>query len=108
VGLLGLSLSRNISAVSAVRQSLLHRITRTLLLATERSITNDKHRKRYSTAPQVCERYGGRSAMWLWRKLKFDPNFPRPFVIASRRYFDEDELDQFDNASRMEAPNAAS
>ena len=32
--------------------------------------------KRYLTGPQVCERYGGRSLVWLWRKLKADPNFP--------------------------------
>ncbi|HEV7463557.1 MAG TPA: DNA-binding protein [Methyloceanibacter sp.] len=66
---------------------------------------HEKQRKRYSTGPQVLERYG-RSAMWLWRKLKFDPKFPRPVVIARRRYFDEEELDQFDQASKMEARNA--
>jgi predicted DNA-binding transcriptional regulator AlpA len=67
---------------------------------------NTKRRRRYSTGPQVLERYGGRSAMWLWRKLRFDPNFPRPVVIGGRRYFDEDELDAYDEASRMEAPYA--
>lgn len=67
---------------------------------------HDKQRKHYLTAPQVCERYGDRSAMWLWRKMKFSPKFPRPLVIAGRRYFDEDELDQFDQASKMEAPHA--
>ena len=34
---------------------------------------HDKQRKHYLTAPQVCERYGDRSAMWLWRKMKFSP-----------------------------------
>lgn len=68
---------------------------------------HDKQRKYYSTAPQVLERYGGRSAMWLWRKLRFDPNFPRPVVIAGRRYFDEQELDAFDQASKMEARDEA-
>jgi predicted DNA-binding transcriptional regulator AlpA len=62
-----------------------------------------KHRKRYLTGPQVLERYGGRSSMWLWRRTRFDPNFPRPIVIGGRKHFDEDELDAYDAASRMEA-----
>jgi predicted DNA-binding transcriptional regulator AlpA len=68
--------------------------------------TAPKQRKRYYSGPQVLERYGGRSSMWLWRRVKYDPKFPRPILIGKRRFFDEDELDAFDEASRMEAPNA--
>jgi predicted DNA-binding transcriptional regulator AlpA len=66
---------------------------------------NDPARKpkRYIPGPQVLERYGDRSEMWLWRRLKFDPKFPRPVVIGKRRFFDEDELDAYDHAARMEA-----
>lgn len=67
-----------------------------------------KQPKRYCSGPQVLERYGGRSSMWLWRHVKFDPKFPRPVVIGGRRYFDEDELDAFDEASRMEVRDATS
>ena len=57
--------------------------------------------KRRLTAPQVMERYGI-SEMSLWRWLR-DPStgFPRPIIICSRRYFDENELDAFDDAHRL-------
>jgi predicted DNA-binding transcriptional regulator AlpA len=70
------------------------------------SNTEPKHPRRYLAAPHVRERYDGRSAMWLWRKLKHDTKFPRPVVISGRRFFDESELDAYDEASRMEATNA--
>lgn len=59
--------------------------------------------KHYIPAPEVCERYGERSAMWLWRRLKYDSKFPRPIVIGKRRFFDEEELDAYDKANRMGA-----
>jgi predicted DNA-binding transcriptional regulator AlpA len=71
----------------------------------ERSATEHK-RKHYCTARQVCERYGGRSQMWLWRKLKSDQKFPRPLVMGKNlRLFDEDELDAYD-ATLREATDA--
>src|SRR5215208_6854186 len=33
---------------------------------------------KWITSNQCCDRYGGRSQMWLWRKVKFDPAFPKP------------------------------
>jgi predicted DNA-binding transcriptional regulator AlpA len=38
-------------------------------------------------ARRVRERLGNRSDMWLWRQLKFDPQFPRPLIINGRRYW---------------------
>jgi hypothetical protein len=35
----------------------------------------------------VRARYGGRSHMWIERRLKDDPTFPRPIYIAKRRYW---------------------
>ena len=58
----------------------------------------DNRPRRYLTGPQVCERYGGRSLVWLWRKLKADPTFPRPKWISRRRYFDEAEIEAYDAA----------
>ena len=55
-------------------------------------------RKRYLTSTQVCERYGRKSQVWLWRHIKADPTFLRPIYIAKRRYFDEAELDAYDAA----------
>jgi hypothetical protein len=39
----------------------------------------------YLTSAQVKKRYGGASSMWLWRRLKNDPRFPRPLIVAKRR-----------------------
>jgi hypothetical protein len=25
--------------------------------------------------------------MWLWRQLRYDPDFPRPIIINTRRYW---------------------
>lgn len=56
-----------------------------------------RKRKRYSTSRQVRERYGDRSAMWLWRKLKHDPKFPRPMSMGKNlQLYDDDELDEYD------------
>lgn len=51
----------------------------------------------YLTAKQVCARYGGISAMTLWR-WQADPtlNFPKPVTINRRRYFPLSLLDAFD------------
>jgi predicted DNA-binding transcriptional regulator AlpA len=57
-----------------------------------------KNPRRYLTSAQVLERYGGRSQMWLWRRLKYDPRFPKPLKISGRQYFDEEALDRFDHA----------
>lgn len=46
--------------------------------------------KKFLTANQVRDRFGGISDMSLWRWLK-DPklNFPQPTYINKRRFFDE-------------------
>ena len=38
--------------------------------------------------------------MWIYRKVRFDPAFPKPLVINQRHYFDEDELDNYDRQRR--------
>jgi predicted DNA-binding transcriptional regulator AlpA len=50
----------------------------------------------FISAPQVCTRYGGRSHMWLERKLKTDPNFPRPTKIGNLRFFKITDLEKYE------------
>ena len=38
-------------------------------------------------AIQVRERYGNASDMWVHRKLKHDPTFPRPIYLGPTRYW---------------------
>jgi predicted DNA-binding transcriptional regulator AlpA len=59
--------------------------------------------KKYLISKQVRERYGDRSQMWIWRRLKYDARFPRPILIGNRQHFDEAELDAYDEALRAEA-----
>ena len=46
-------------------------------------------------ASQVRELCGGVSDMWLWRRLKEDPTFPRPVYIARRRFWREADVLQW-------------
>jgi predicted DNA-binding transcriptional regulator AlpA len=57
----------------------------------------------YLTAPQVRQRFGGKSDMWLWRLLHDETSFPRPVVIRHQRYFRLSELVAFENASKVAA-----
>jgi hypothetical protein len=50
----------------------------------------------FITAPQVCARYGGRSHMWLVRKLEVDPDFPKPTYIGRLRFFRVNELEEYE------------
>jgi hypothetical protein len=58
------------------------------------------------SAQQVLARYGGRSPMWLERKLAekvsgkdnpaFDPDFPKPSYSGRLRFWRLDELEKYD------------
>jgi predicted DNA-binding transcriptional regulator AlpA len=39
------------------------------------------------TSTQVRDRFGGRSAMWLWRRINQDPQFPKPKKLGGRLLF---------------------
>jgi hypothetical protein len=52
---------------------------------------------KWISAAQVRARYGGRSHMWLVRKLKLDPRFPRPKYFGALRYWQPAALDAYDN-----------
>jgi len=55
----------------------------------------------------VRARYGGRSHMWIERRLKDDPGFPRPIYIAKRRYWHLAELVAWERAKAAGQPVAA-
>lgn len=50
------------------------------------------------TSNQVCERYGGRSQMWLWRRIKTDAAFPKPTYMGRMQFFFVAALDAYDRA----------
>jgi hypothetical protein len=50
------------------------------------------------TSNQVLARYGGRSAMWLWRKVKNDPAFPKPRYAGRMQLYSVPELNAYDAA----------
>jgi predicted DNA-binding transcriptional regulator AlpA len=52
--------------------------------------------KKWKTTRQVQVRYGDVSHMWIERRLKDDPDFPRPVKFGRLRFWDEDELDSYD------------
>jgi predicted DNA-binding transcriptional regulator AlpA len=52
----------------------------------------------YVSAPQVRERYGGRSHMWLVRVLARDPSFPRPSKFGRLNFFKVAELVEWERA----------
>jgi predicted DNA-binding transcriptional regulator AlpA len=62
--------------------------------------------KRYLTAAQVKRRYGDVSDMWLWRRFKNDPHFPKPLrhTNGGPRIWDEAELDAYDETLKQERP----
>jgi hypothetical protein len=48
------------------------------------------------SAKQVCQRYGGRSNMWLVRKLQTDANFPKPTYFGRLQFFKLETLETYD------------
>jgi len=53
----------------------------------------------YISAKQVLARYGGRSEMWLNRKLTMEADFPRPMYSGRLRFFRLDEIEQYEKLS---------
>jgi hypothetical protein len=56
----------------------------------------------YISAAQVLERYGGRSHMWLERRLKNDPRFPRPVKVGRLRFFELSKLEAYERICAAE------
>ena len=60
----------------------------------------------FETSYKVCDRtrsaqrYGGKSAAWLWRIIRNEKDFPSPLVLGGRYFFPLEELDAFDAKHR--------
>jgi hypothetical protein len=50
----------------------------------------------WMTSVQLRARYGGKSHMWIVRKLKNDPDFPRPSHDGRMLIFNIKEFDAYD------------
>lgn len=55
----------------------------------------------YISAKQVLARYGGRSEMWLTRRLEMEADFPRPMYSGRLRFFRLDEIEQYEKQRAM-------
>jgi predicted DNA-binding transcriptional regulator AlpA len=59
-------------------------------------LTDTTTAKIWLSARQVRERYGGRSAMWIERRLKADSRFPRPRKFGRLRFWDRDAIEAWE------------
>jgi len=62
---------------------------------------------RYLTSRHLRERFGSCSQMWIWRRLQTDPTFPKPIVIANRRFWNQDDIEAWEASRKEEASHAA-
>jgi len=62
----------------------------------------------YITGPQLRERFGGRSDVWLWRLLR-DPrvNFPKPIKLRQWRYWRLSDIEAWEASRAAESEAAA-
>jgi hypothetical protein len=58
---------------------------------------------RMMPTPEVQRRYGQVSHMWVERRLKGDPTFPRPIYISKRRYWRVADLVAWERGLTREA-----
>ena len=52
----------------------------------------------WATSVQVRARYGNVSDMWLWRRVRYDPLFPKPTYFGRLMMFSVAALDEYDRA----------
>ena len=48
---------------------------------------------------QLRKRYGGRSHMWIERRLLSDPTFPRPAYFGRFRFWALDQIEVWERAA---------
>lgn len=54
------------------------------------------------TSAQVCARYGGMSKMWLWRRVKDDPKFPKPRYFGRLQMYSVEALNKYDRSATLQ------
>jgi predicted DNA-binding transcriptional regulator AlpA len=69
-------------------------------------VLNPSENERFLTAKQVRQRYGGTSAMWLYRRERDDSQFPRCVVIAGRKMWRLSELEAWKRSLATESNQA--
>ena len=62
--------------------------------------TKSSNPQRYVTTAQVRQRYGGCSQMWIWRRERFDDEWPKPLIISGRKFYSTADLDRYDATLR--------
>lgn len=55
----------------------------------------------WMTSGQMCDRFGGKSKMWLWTKVKNDPDFPKPRYDGRMQIYSVAEADEYDRKLLM-------
>jgi predicted DNA-binding transcriptional regulator AlpA len=61
----------------------------------------------YISSNQLRDRYGGRSHMWVERRLKDDATFPRPTYIGRLRFWKLSDLETWERAQAAKSREAA-
>lgn len=56
------------------------------------------------TAKQLCARYGGRSLMWLWRKLRDDADFPKAVYFGRLQFFNVEDMEAYERRCAAAPP----
>jgi hypothetical protein len=51
---------------------------------------------KWISTKQLLARYGNRSAMWAWRKIENDPDFPKPTYFGRNQMHSVALLDAYD------------
>jgi hypothetical protein len=62
-------------------------------------MTKSSRPKRFITVPELRERWGGVSQMFVERKIKEDPTFPTIYRMSRHRLFDLDEVEAYERRS---------
>lgn len=60
----------------------------------------------FLTARQVRERYGNASGMWLFRRERNDPSFPRPIIISGRKLWRVSDLEAWERGLATKSDQA--
>jgi hypothetical protein len=71
-----------------------------LLIRQENAVSTPKSdAKKFITVPQLRERWGSCSHMFIERLLKSDPCMPRPMKLGGRiRFFAVDEIERYERS----------
>jgi predicted DNA-binding transcriptional regulator AlpA len=65
------------------------------------AVSDTRPHERYLRTKQVRARYGNVSHMWLERRLRDDPTFPRPIYFGRLRFWKLSLLEKWEAAQAM-------